>query len=177
LALPAVALMAAGCAFGSGTTAWEMSSYADFIRGKFNGISLSRDGRITLGPKIDPVFTSDQPVVWAAAEGPDGSLYAATGNRGRIYKIDSAAKTSLYWTAPEPEIFAVALGKDGVLYAGTSPDGKVYRIQNGAATEYFAPGTRYIWALALKARFFAWTARARARSIMRPDNRTSRGWR
>ncbi len=146
LALP---LAAAAALYASGTTAWEMSSYADFIRGKFDGISLSRDGRITLGPKIDPVFTSDQPVVWSAAEAPDGTLYAATGNRGRVYKIDRAGKSSLLWTAPEPEVFAIAVGKDGAVYAGTSPDGKVYRIENGAASEYFAPGARYIWALAV----------------------------
>jgi len=148
LALP---LIAAAGAFASGTTAWEMTSYADFIRGKFDGISLSRDGRITLGPKIDPVFTSDQPVVWAAAEGPEGAIYAATGNRGRVYKIDRAGKSSLLWTAPEPEVFAIAVGKDGAVYAGTSPDGKVYRIENGAAKEYFAPQARYIWALAIAA--------------------------
>jgi hypothetical protein len=145
LALP---LLAVTGAFASGTTAWEMSTYADFIRGKFDGISLSRDGRITLGPKIDPVFTSDQPVVWAAAEGPEGAIYAATGNRGRVYKIDRAGKASLLWTAPEPEVFAIAVGKDGAVYAGTSPDGKVYRIENGNAAEYFAPQARYIWALA-----------------------------
>ncbi len=142
-------LAAAAAAFASGTTAWEMSTYADFIRGKFDGVSLSRDGRITLGPKIDPVFTSDQPVVWAAAEAPDGTLYAATGNRGRVYKIDRAGKSALVWTAPEPEVFAIAVGKDGAVYAGTSPDGKVYKIVNGAAAEYFAPGAKYIWSLAL----------------------------
>ena len=43
-----------------------MDSYADFIRGQFDGISLSREGRLTLGPKIDTVFTSDQPVIWAS---------------------------------------------------------------------------------------------------------------
>jgi hypothetical protein len=145
----ALSLSAATAAFASGTTAWEMSSYADFIRGKFDGISLSRDGRITLGPKIDPIFTSDQPVVWTAAEGPDGAIYAATGNRGRIYKIDRAGKSSLLWTAPEPEVFAIAVGKDGAVYAGTSPDGKVYRIENGAASDYFAPQARYIWSLAM----------------------------
>ena len=145
----ALPLLAAGLLSASGTTSWEMNAYADFIKGKFDGISLSRDGRVTLGPKIDPVFSSDQPAVWAVAEGPDGSLYAATGNRGRIYKIDRAGKSSLLWTAPEPEVFAVAVGKDGSVFAGTSPDGKVYRIQNGAAAEYFAPGARYIWALAL----------------------------
>ncbi|HEX3877463.1 MAG TPA: hypothetical protein VHW24_10785 [Bryobacteraceae bacterium] len=144
-----VPLILAASAFASGTTAWEMSSYADFIKGKFDGISLSRDGRVTLGPKMDPVFVSDQPVVWAVAEGPDGSLYAATGNRGRIYKVDRAGKATLLWTAPEPEVFAIAAGKNGVIYAGTSPDGKVYRIENGTASEYFAPQSRYIWSLAV----------------------------
>ncbi len=144
----ALPLIAAASVFASGTTAWEMSSYADFIRGKFDGISLSRDGRITLGPKIDSVFTSDQPVVWAVAEAHDGTLYAATGNRGRIYKIDPAGKSSLLWDAPEPEVFAITIGRDGAVYAGTSPQGKVYRIENGKATEYFAPKARYIWALA-----------------------------
>jgi hypothetical protein len=147
--LLAAALLAALPAYGSGATAWEMSTYADFIRGKFDGISLSRDGRITLGPKIDPLFTSGQPVVWAAAEGPDGTVYAATGNRGRIYKIDRSGTGTLYWTAPEPEVFAIAVASDGSVYAGTSPDGKVYRIRNGAAAEYFAPGVRYIWSLAI----------------------------
>jgi hypothetical protein len=55
----------------------------------------------------------------------------------------------LVWTASEPEIFAVAVDAKGVVYAGTSPDGKVYRIENGKASDYFAPGARYIWALAL----------------------------
>ncbi len=141
--------MTATTAYASGTTAWEMNSYADFIRGKFDGISLSREGRVTLGPKLNPVFTSDQPVVWAVAEGKDGAVYAATGNRGRVYKIDRAGNSTLYWTAPEPEVFAIVVGKDGAVYAGTSPDGKVYRIENGAAKEYFAPQARYIWSLAV----------------------------
>ena len=164
----ALPLAVATAAFASGTTAWEMSSYADFIRGNFDGISLSRDGRITLGPKIDPIFTSDQPVVWAAAEAPDGTLYAATGNRGRVYKIDRSGKSSLLWTAPEPEVFAIAVGKDGAVYAGTSPDGKVYRIENGTATEYFAPQARYIWSLASAPRIRTprsmWAQATRAKS-------------
>ena len=86
----------------SGTVAWEMNSYNDFIRGRFEGISLSRDGRLSLAPKLDTVFSSDQPVVWALAQGPDGSLYAATGHRGRVYQIDRSGKASLLWTAEQP---------------------------------------------------------------------------
>ena len=146
--LAATLIAAAPLCFASGTAAWEMNSYNDFIRGRFSGISLSREGRLSLAPRLDTVFTSDQPVIWSVAEGPDGSLYAGTGNRGRIYRIDPAGKSSLLWTAEQPEIFAVAVDKAGVVYAGTSPDGKVYRIQNGAVTEYFAPKERYIWSLA-----------------------------
>ena len=135
-------------AWASSTAAWEMNSYTDFIRGRFDGVSLSRDGRLSIAPKLDTVFASDQPVVWSVAQAPDGSLYAATGHRGRLYHIDRAGKPTLLWTADQPEIFAIAVDRAGVLYAGTSPDGKVYRIENGKATEYFAPKARYIWSLA-----------------------------
>ena len=134
-------------AFPSGTTVWEMNSYGDFVRGRFEGISLSREGRLSLAPKVETVFSSDQPVIWAVAQGPNGSIYAATGHRGRVYRIDRDGKSSILWTADQPEIFALAVDRKGVVYAGTSPNGKVYRIENGRAVEYFTPRARYIWSL------------------------------
>src|SRR5437764_6206420 len=149
-ALLCAALVAlAHVALSSGTATWEMNSYNDFIKGKFKGLSLSREGRLSLAPKVDTVFTSDQPVIWSVAQASDGTLYAATGHRGRVYKIDKAGKSLLLWTAPEPEIFAIAVDRSGAVYAATSPDGKVYRIENGAAAEYFAPKAKYIWSLAV----------------------------
>ena len=144
----AAMLLITTAAAGSATTAWEMTSYQDFIRGQFQGVSLSRDGRLTLAPKVDTLFSSGQSVVWGVAEGARGVLYVATGHRGRIYQIDPSGASSLLWTAEQPEIFAIATDPHGILYAGTSPDGKVYRIENGKATEYFAPKARYIWSLA-----------------------------
>jgi len=134
---------------GSGTQTWEMDSYNDFVRGHFDGISVSREGRLSLSPKVDTIFTSDQPVIWSVAQASDGTLYAATGHRGRLYRIDPAGKSSLLWTAEQPEIFAVAVDATGAVYAATSPEGKVYRIVNGNAEEYFAPKARYIWSLAV----------------------------
>lgn len=136
-------------ALPSGTATWELNSYADFIRGRFHGMSLSREGKLSLSPKVDTLFTSDQPVIWSVAQASDGAIYAATGHRGRLYKIEGAAKSTLLWTAPEPEIFALAVDRSGAVYAATSPDGKVYRIEKGTATEYFAPKARYIWSLAV----------------------------
>ncbi len=140
------------CAWSSGTTAWELNTYADFVRGRFEGISLSRDGQLTLAPKVQTLFSSDQPVIWSVAEAPDGSLYVATGHRGRLYRVDRTGASSLVWTADQPEIFALAVDGKGAVYAGTSPDGKVYRIEKGKATEYFAPKAKYIWSLAAAAR-------------------------
>ena len=119
-----LAALFAPCVFSSGTTAWEMNSYTDFVRGRFEGVSLSREGRISLAPKIDTVFTSGQSVIWSIAQAPDGTLYAATGHRGRVYRIDPQGNSSLLWTAVEPEVFAIAVDRNGIVYAGTSPDGK-----------------------------------------------------
>ena len=128
-----------------------MNGYQDFLRGRLNGLSLTRDGRLELGPKIETLFSSDQPDIWSVAQSPDGSLYLGTGHRGRLYKVDRSGKATLVWTADQSEIFAVAVDSKGVAYAGTSPDGKVYRVENGKATEYFAPAARYIWALKFSA--------------------------
>lgn len=133
--------------FAATTTTWEMTGYQDFLRGRISGLSLSRDGRLTLGSKLDTVFDSGQPEIWSVAPAPDGSLYLGTGHRGRLYKLDASGKSSLVWTSDQSEIFAVAADSKGVVYAGTSPDGKIYRIENGKASEYFSPGARYIWSL------------------------------
>ncbi len=143
-----IAVVTAAAAFASTTTTWEMNTYQDFLRGRFANVSLSRDGRLSLAPKLETLFASDQPEIWSVAKAPDGALYLGTGHRGRLFKVDATGRGSLVWTSEQPEIFATAVDSRGVVYAATSPDGRVYRIENGKATEFFAPGARYIWALA-----------------------------
>jgi hypothetical protein len=130
------------------STTWEMNTYQDFLKGRFTGVSLDQNGKLTLAPKLETVFSSGQPVIWSVAPAPDGAFYAGTGHRGRVYRVSSSGTGTLVWTSDEPEIFAVAVDSAGVLYAATSPDGKVYRIDKGKATELFAPKAKYIWALA-----------------------------
>ena len=143
------ALAAIATAASAATTAtWEMNTYQDFLKGRFQGLSLDRDGRLTVAPKLETVFSSGQPTIWSIARGPDGSIYAGTGHRGRVYQIATSGVSNLIWTADQPEVFAVAVDSAGVVYAATSPDGKVYRIENGKATEFFAPQAKYIWSLA-----------------------------
>jgi hypothetical protein len=140
--------LAAGLCAAATTAVWETGGYPDFSRGRISGLSITPEGRLMLGPKLDTFFSSGQTQIWSVAQAPDGALYLGTGNRGRLMKVDAAGQGSVVWSADQPEIFAVAVDRAGVVYAGASPDGKVYRIENGKATEYFAPGERYIWALA-----------------------------
>jgi hypothetical protein len=142
-----VGLMLATSMYAATSTTWELDGYQDFLRGKMSGLSLTHDGRLVLGPRLDTIFSSDQPEIWSLAQAPDGSLYLGTGHRGRLYKVDAAGNSTLVWSADQSEIFAVTVDNNGVVYAGTSPDGKVYRIENGKAAEYFSPSSRYIWAL------------------------------
>jgi len=130
------------------TATWEMNTYQDLLRGRLEGLSLDRDGRLTVAPKLETVFSSGQPTIWSIARAPDGSIYAGTGHRGRVYQITPSGASNLIWTADQPEIFAVAVDSSGIVYAATSPDGKVYRIEKGKATEFFAPQAKYIWSLA-----------------------------
>jgi streptogramin lyase len=123
----------------SSPATWEMSSFTEFVRGRFENVALSRGGQLSLAQRFDPVFTSTEPFLWTIATTPAGDIYAGTGNRGQLYRIDPAGKSSLIWTAPEPEIFAIVADPHGIIYAGTSPDGKIYRIENGKASVYFNP--------------------------------------
>jgi sugar lactone lactonase YvrE len=136
---------------GGGSSVWESRTFADFVHGRFNGLSLTRDGRLRLAPKLDEILATGQDAIWTIAAGPDGSFYAGGGHRGRLYRVTPDGKSSVVWTSGEPEIFAVAVDPNGIVYAGTSPDGKVFRIENGKAAEYFNPGAKYIWALEIAA--------------------------
>jgi sugar lactone lactonase YvrE len=141
---------AATIAGASGTATWEMSGHQEFLKGRFQGVSL-KDGRLQLAPKLEMLFSSDQPMVWSLAQGPGGVIYAGTGHQGRVIRIDAAGKSEVLWTAAQPEVFAVAVDASGAVYAATSPDGAVFRVVNGKAEEYFAPHTKYIWSLAFDA--------------------------
>src|ERR1700686_5587766 len=84
------------CAFaivaldGATSTTWEMNTYQDFLKGRFTGVSLDQNGKLTLAPKLETVFSSGQPVIWSVAPAPDGSFYTGTGHRGRVYRVNSS---------------------------------------------------------------------------------------
>ncbi len=129
---------------------WSINSRDDIVKGDAKGVSINDNGTITLAPKLTEVFKTDQPFVWSNAVDNSGNVYLGTGGDGKVFKVDSSGKGTLFYDSAELNVTALAIGNDGTIYAGTSPDGKVYRISsNGTASVYFEPKEKYIWSLAI----------------------------
>jgi len=145
-----VALLVSLPVFPAGTAFWEMDTYTEFARGRFTGISLSRDGKLSLAPRLEEVFATGQALVWTMVEDGAGNIYLGTGHAGKVFKLDTQMKGREFFDAAEPDVFALAVDRQNNLYVGTSPDGKVYKIApDGKSQEFFNPQAKYIWSLAV----------------------------
>jgi hypothetical protein len=142
-----VALVAAIPLFAVTPQFWETRTNDEFRRGKLTNLSLTSDDELILAPRFDPVFNTEQTLIWAAVADSRGNVYLGTGHDGKIFKVDSSGNGALLVDLAELDVLALAVDGKDVLYAGTAPDGKVYKIENGAAREFFNPNTKYIWSL------------------------------
>jgi hypothetical protein len=144
--LCALAALAYGAAAAT-STSWEVTGFSDFLKGRLSGLSLSADGILQPGPSIRWQAELHQPALWSLVRAQDGSMYAATGHQGKIFRVSPDGTSSAIWNAAQAEVFALCLDAKGVLYAGSSPNGGVYRIENGKGTEIWHSPGRYIWAI------------------------------
>src|SRR6185436_198076 len=121
---------------------------ADFLKGDVDNLSIDSDGRIFLGPATTQIAETSAPFLWTILAGPDGTLWAGTGNEGQVLKIGRDGKTSNFFDAAEMEVHALALAPGGGLYVGTSPDGRIYHVSaDGTSKPFYDPDDKYIWAM------------------------------
>jgi len=137
----------AASAVAATSTAWEVSGFYDFIKGRLNNLSVTSDGILQPGPAVEWNTALNQPALWSITVTPDGSIYAGTGHQGRVLRIGVDGKASAVFSGPPAEVFAVTSDAAGHVYFGTSPNGGVYRLENGAAKEIWHAPAKYIWAL------------------------------
>src|SRR5262245_50019019 len=104
-------------------TFWQVSTEADFLRGDVENLAIDSFGRLMLGPTSTPVYDTSAPFLWTVVTGPDGSIYAGSGNEGIVYRIDPSGRGSAFFDAEELEAHALALAPGGGVYVGSSPDG------------------------------------------------------
>src|SRR3954470_453655 len=134
---------------GASPTFWTVSSQTDFLKGDVEDLSIDSDGRMFLGPTASVLGETSAPFLWSILAGPDGSLWAGSGNEGKVLKVAKDGKVTTFFDAPELEVHAIAPAPGGGLYVATSPDGKIYSVAaDGTSKTLFDPEDKYIWALA-----------------------------
>jgi hypothetical protein len=153
------------------TAFWQVGSFDEFLQGTLTGVSLSKEGELTLAPAAKVVFSPEEALAISLARDRDGNLYVGTGHQGKVFKVGSDQKATLFFTAQEPDIFAMAVGPDGSLYVGSSPSGKIYKVTNdGKSSVFCAPKVKYIWALLFDAKGRLYVGTGDKGDILRVDS-------
>jgi hypothetical protein len=174
-----VLIVAAACVSlaAAMATFWTVSTQVDFLKGDVEDLSIDSDGRVFLGPSTSLVAETAAPFIWTVAAGADGTLWAGTGNEGKVLKVGKDGKMTTFFDATELEVHAIVAAPAGGLYVATSPDGKIYRVApDGSAKTFFDPEDKYIWSLALdrSGNLFAGTGDKGAIYKIAPDGQGAR---
>jgi hypothetical protein len=131
-------------------TFWTVASQSDLLKGDVEDLSIDSDGRLFLGPSTTLVAETAAPFLWTMVAGADGTLWAGTGNEGKVLKVGKDGKVATFFDAAELEVHAIAPAPANGLYVATSPDGKIYHVAaDGTSKTLFDPEDKYIWALAV----------------------------
>ncbi|HVB29382.1 MAG TPA: two-component regulator propeller domain-containing protein [Terriglobia bacterium] len=160
---------------GVETTVWQIADFKDFLQGRLNGVSISKDGTLGLAPEAKVIFNPDEALALSLAADSHRNLYIGTGHQGKVYRVAADGKSSLFFTAQEPDIFALAADPQGNLYVGSSPEGKIYRVTpEGKSSVFYDPHAKYIWALLFDSQGRLYVGTGDRGQILRVD-RTGKG--
>ena len=103
-------------------------------------------------PKAEVFFEADDvKYVWDLAWMKDGALAAATGDKGKIFRIAPDKKSTVLLKSEADHILCLAVAPDGTLYAGTDGPAIVYRWDGKKAFVVYDADEAEVTALALDA--------------------------
>jgi len=127
---------------------WELRTREDYLKGKFDGISVSYDGTLALAPKEEKIAAPQEEFYLSVLATAEGVTYLGTGHGGKVYRIGKDGKADLWFQAPEMDVTCLVQDRKGTLYASTSPNGRIYKITDkGKGEEFFNPAEKYVWDL------------------------------
>ncbi len=134
---------------------WRTEGAPAFNKGKKEGVVVSDAGKVRLGRTLKTLGSVDATRVWDLARDAKGSIFAATGDEGKVYRRE--AKDDAPWTlaydAGDSQALALAVGHEGRIFVGTGPTGQVVDVTDPKhPASRPAPGVQYIWDLAADAK-------------------------
>jgi len=91
--------------------------------------------KIDKSGKVTELFTAPEPEIFALWVDPDGTIFAGTSPRGKVYRIPAQGKApkaqsqaEIYFDPGETYIWSLARAADGALLVGTGTQGKLFRV-------------------------------------------------
>ncbi len=143
----AALLCLASPAVAAETQWWILDDAADHTESHTEGIVVTPEGTLRLGPRTSSHTDDSLSVLWSAARMADGRI-ALGSDRGRIRRWSTQRGIEPWLEVSAGQVLALAADGKSLL-AGTAPDGLIYRIGERGDTSVFArTGERYVWALA-----------------------------
>ncbi|MBI5169310.1 MAG: hypothetical protein HZA61_07480 [Candidatus Eisenbacteria bacterium] len=104
------------------------------------------------------VATTDERYVWALAPGTNGAIWAATGTRGRLLRIEKG-RGSVVFDSEESNLVSLVSDGAGGVYAGGDSRGRIYHVSAaGVARTLFDAPEDEVRALARGADGVLWAA-------------------
>jgi len=133
------------------TNIWRHDQAEDFEKGTFEQTVATSLGQITLARTTTVLLSENDQADYinALAQAPSGTIYAATGPNGVIYKLTDHS-VDVFARAEDKNIFSLLIAKDGSLLAGTGgARGRILKIdRSGKVSVFFAPpDVHYVWAM------------------------------
>lgn len=141
LVLPAVA--------GAKEAAWRHDSAQAFRAGERERVVVSDSGVVSLARPIGRFGELNAERVWSLARASDGSIYAATGDQGRVFRRRGDAEWEEVYDAEDSQALSLAAAPDGRVFLGTGPGGQVVELTHAdRPASRPGPEVRYVWGLA-----------------------------
>jgi len=155
---------------------WKQDTQADFERGKFTHTVVTSRGAVQLGRELQPWTDIKAQFVWDLGSDAKGNVYAATGEPGKVFKLNAEGKIVAELDTKQQHVFSIAVAPDGTAYAGTGPEGIIFKITpDGKLSEFCKTNKKYIWDLALGSNKVLYAAAGTQAEVLKisPDGKCS----
>jgi hypothetical protein len=141
-------LMLAGPSEGAKVKVWYHATQGHHDKAQFKQAVVTSEGALQLSRLVKPFAGIQATHVWAMVEDKAGNLFVATGDEGKLFKVNPDGKVTLAYTSTDSQILSLAMAPDGTVYAGTGPHGLIVRIPPvGEAKVLVADLDNYVWSL------------------------------
>ncbi len=130
---------------------WRQEGPSAFAKGHRESVVISDNGRVRLGHAVSTVGSLTASRVWDLARTRDGSLLAATGDAGQVFRRDGKpdAPWTVLYDSTDSQVLALVTCPDGTIFAGTGPNGQVVNLTDAThPASRPDPKVQYIWDLA-----------------------------